>query len=61
MKNKVEAIYCDCFQTFVVRENFFERDTDKFLAEILPRVSQMYATCTKTCNFLKKCSLKKEC
>jgi hypothetical protein len=34
LKNPVAVIYCDCFQTFVVRENFFEKDTDKFLGKI---------------------------
>jgi hypothetical protein len=34
LKNKVEVIYCDRFQTFVVRENFFEKDTGKLLVKI---------------------------
>lgn len=37
LKNPVAVIYCDCFQTFVVRENFFEKDTDKFLDKIFQR------------------------
>jgi len=46
LKNKVEVIYCDCFQTFVEGENFFEKDAGKFLAKILSRVS-VYVTCTQ--------------
>jgi hypothetical protein len=39
LKNPVAVIHCDCFQTFVERENFFEKDTDRFLAKILFGVS----------------------
>jgi hypothetical protein len=47
LKNKVEAIYCDCFQTFVERENFFGKDTGKFLAKILLGVSNVCNVYTK--------------
>jgi len=30
----VAVICCGCFQTFVVRENFFGKGTGKFLAKI---------------------------
>gem|GEM_PF-6587851 len=36
MKNSLVVIYCDCFQTFVERENFVGKDAGKFLAKILP-------------------------
>jgi hypothetical protein len=39
LKNLVAVIDCDCFQTFVERENFFGKDTDRFLAKMLFRVS----------------------
>ena len=41
MKNPVAVIDCDCFQTFVERENFFGKDTGKLLVKILPGVSNV--------------------
>jgi len=41
LKNKVGVTYCDCFQTFVARENFFEKDTDRLFAKISSRVSNI--------------------
>jgi hypothetical protein len=38
LQNPLEVTYCDCFQTFVERKNFFGRDTDKLSAKILPEV-----------------------
>jgi len=38
LKDPLAVIYCDCFQTFVERQNLFGKDTDKLLAEILPGV-----------------------
>jgi len=42
LKNKVEVIYCDCFQTFVERENSVGKDTNRFLTEILFGVSSVW-------------------
>jgi hypothetical protein len=39
LKSPLAVIDCDCFQTFVVRENFFGKDTGKFFAKILLGVS----------------------
>jgi hypothetical protein len=47
LKNKVEAIYCGCFQTFVERESFFGKDVDKLLVKILPGVSNVCNVYTK--------------
>ena len=41
MKNKVEVIYCNCSQTFVEKENFFEKDDGKLLAKMLSGVSYL--------------------
>jgi hypothetical protein len=41
LKNPVAVIDCDCFQTFVERENFFGKDTGKLLVKILPGVSNV--------------------
>lgn len=50
MKNPVAVIYCDCFQTFVEKENFFEKDACKFIVEILlgvPNVCSLYRLLAK--------------
>jgi hypothetical protein len=31
LKSHIAVIYCDCFQAFVEGENFFGRDTGKFI------------------------------
>jgi len=41
LKKNGIGIYCDCFQTFVERENFFEKDAGKLLAKMLLRVSNV--------------------
>ena len=41
MKNPVVVIDCDCFQTFVERENFFGKYADRLLVKILPEVSNV--------------------
>ena len=41
MKNKVGVTYCDCSQAFVERENFFGKDTGKFFAKTLSKVSNL--------------------
>jgi hypothetical protein len=41
------VIDCGCFQTFVERENFFGKDTGKFLAKILLGVSNVCNGYTK--------------
>jgi len=38
LKNSLVVIDCGCFQTFVERENFFGKDTGKFLAKILAKI-----------------------
>ena len=39
MKNPLAVIYCDCFQTFVEKENFFGKDAGKLLTKTLSVVS----------------------
>jgi len=41
LKNPVVVIDCDCFQTFVERENFFGKYADRLLVKILPEVSNV--------------------
>jgi len=56
LKKEVEVIYCDCFQTFVEKENFFGKDTDRFLAKILSGISNVcnaYTLLTKINLFVK--------
>jgi len=47
LKNPVSVIYCNCFQAFVERENFFGKDTGKFLDKILLGVSNVCNAYTK--------------
>ena len=41
MKNPLAVVYCDCCETFVERENFVGKDAGKFLAKMLPEVSNI--------------------
>jgi hypothetical protein len=41
LKNPVAVIDCDCFQTFVEKENFFGKDTGKLFVKTLPGVSNV--------------------
>jgi hypothetical protein len=47
LKNSLAVIDCDCFQTFVERENFVRKDAGKFLAKILSGY-QGYVTRTQS-------------
>jgi len=40
-EKQVEVIYRNCFQTFVERENFVGKDTDRLFAKISSRVSNV--------------------
>jgi hypothetical protein len=41
LKNPLAVVYCNCFHTFVERENFVGKDAGKFSAEILLGVSSV--------------------
>jgi hypothetical protein len=44
LKKQVLITYSNCSQTFVVRENFFGKDTGKFFAKTLSKVSYKLLT-----------------